>query len=60
MDSLPSAALAFALAVEMPFDLAPMDVAIFSGKNFRNPGRFGANLRCSAEGYSLVGVDGTS
>jgi len=35
MDSLPSAALVFALAVEMPFDLAPMDVAIFSEKNFR-------------------------
>jgi|SRR5260370_1423820 len=50
----------FALAVEMPFDLAPMDVAIFSGKNFRKPGRFGTKLWCSAEGYSLVGVDGTS
>jgi hypothetical protein len=60
MESLPKAGSGLALAIEMPFDLGPMDVATFSGKNFRKPSRFGANLRCPAEGYSLVSVAGTS
>jgi hypothetical protein len=44
----------------VPFDLAPKDVAVFSGKKFRKPSRIAANLRCSAEGNSFVGVEGTS
>ena len=48
------------MLVRVPFDLVPMDVAVFFRQKFREPSRIGANLRCSAEGYSLVGVDGTS
>jgi len=43
----------------VPFDLVPMDVAVFFRQKFREPSRIGANLRCSAEGYSFVSVEGT-
>jgi len=46
MNSLPRAALFFALPIEMPFDLAPMDVAVF-GKNSESPAE--STLTCGAQ-----------